>query len=379
MGVAPRDVAELVDLLVRWCRIPTHVDNRDGLRAMSDELVAALTPIAGRVEVRPVGPNRLPVVCAWSPPRVSPSVLLVGHFDTVPHDGSQATPDVQVHDGRIVGRGTADMKGGVLVMLEALTRLEAGDLLTGWQVVLVPDEEIGTPWSRGILREAAERSSAALVFEPATSDGGLVRRRKGVGTITIAITGRAAHAGRNPWEGRSAVAAMADVIPRIEALGDDAVGTFVNVTTASGGRAANVIPAHADLQVDIRVDSAEESSRVLDGIDHATRAVAQARGIAIAVTGGLHRPPMPANPAADALVERYRAAAADRDLVISWTDVGGGSDANLIAQAGIPVLDGLGVVGGDLHGPAEFALIDSLDDRSDLAKDLIAAIPALLS
>lgn len=378
-STAGRDSTELVDLLARWCRIPSHADNRDGLMAMADELIAVLTPIAGRVAVHPVGPHLLPVVQAWSPPRSTPSVLLAGHFDTVPHDGAETTPDVRMVNGRIVARGTADMKGGLVVMVEALGRVEADGTPPSWHVVIVPDEEIGTPWSRAILRDAAERATVALVFEPATADGGLVRRRKGVGTVAIAITGRAAHAGRNPWEGRSALAAMADLIPRVEGLANREVGTYVNVTTASGGSAANVIAAAARLQVDVRVDSAAESERVLAGIDDAARSVGTDRSVDIQVSGGLHRPAMVASPTASALVERYRAAAAAHGLEISWTDVGGGSDANLIAQAGIPVLDGLGVVGGDLHGPAEYALIDSIDERAGLTRDLLAAIPALLA
>lgn len=202
-STAGRDSTELVDLLARWCRIPSHADNRDGLMAMADELIAVLTPIAGRVAVHPVGPHLLPVVQAWSPPRSTPSVLLAGHFDTVPHDGAETTPDVRMVNGRIVARGTADMKGGLVVMVEALGRVEADGTPPSWHVVIVPDEEIGTPWSRAILRDAAERATVALVFEPATADGGLVRRRKGVGTVAIAITGRAAHAGRNPWEGEA--------------------------------------------------------------------------------------------------------------------------------------------------------------------------------
>jgi glutamate carboxypeptidase len=379
MSATARDSTDLVDLVARWCRIPSHADNRDGLMAMADELIAVLTPIAGRVAIQHVGPYLLPVVQAWSPPRATPSVLLAGHFDTVPHDGTETSPDVQVLNGRIVARGSADMKGGLVVMVEALTRVEAGGSPPSWHVVMVPDEEIGTPWSRTILREAADQSTVALVFEPATANGGLVRRRKGVGTIAITIAGRAAHAGRNPWEGRSAIAAMADLIPRIDALGNRAAGTYVNVTTATAGSAANVIAATARLQVDVRVDSASESERVLAGIGDAARTVGTDRGVEVMVTGGLHRPAMVANPAADALVELYRTAAAVRGLEISWTDVGGGSDANLIAQAGIPVLDGLGVVGGDLHGPDEYALIDSLDERADLTRDLLAAIPVLLA
>ncbi len=378
MSTTHREATTLADRLARWCRIPTHADNGDGQRAMADELVAVLTPIAGRVQVESVGPHRLPVVRAWSHSRTTLPVLLVGHFDTVPHDGAETTPDVQMRDGRVIGRGTADMKGGVVVMIEALSRVEAGPDAPSWQVVLVPDEEIGTPWSRTILREAAAQSGAALVFEPATANGGLVRHRKGVGTVTIDITGKAAHAGRNPWEGRSAIAALAAVVPPIESLTDRAAGTYVAVTTAAGGTAANIIPARARLQIDIRCDSSAESERVLTGIGRAARAVAADNDVGMHVRGGMHRPAMAENAAAGVLFGRYRATASQRGLDVTWTDVGGGSDANLIAQSGIPVLDGLGVVGGDLHGPAEYAEIDSLEERAALAHDLIAAIPELL-
>lgn len=368
------DIDRLTDELVRWCAIPTHEDAPEGQRRMADALVDALEPVMTTTACVPVGPAHLPVVHAASFRPGERPVLLVGHYDTVPHDGDASEPTCTIRDGRLYARGAADMKGGLVVLVEAIRRAAALERCPPVEVVIVPDEEIGTPWSRRLLMDAAHRARVALVMEPATVDGGLVRRRKGVGTVAVDITGRAAHAGRNPSEGRSAIAAMAAIVAAVDALGDDAAGTTVNVTTVTGGSAANVIAAHAHMQVDVRVETIAEGARVTAAIAAITERVARSHDVSAQVTGGMHRPPMPRSAVADGLVASYRTTAAARGLDISWTDVGGGSDANLVAQAAIPVLDGLGVCGGDLHGPSEFADLASLCERAELLAELLMSL-----
>lgn len=342
---------------------------------MATELARALAKVAGSVRCEPVGPAGLDVVRAWSPTRQGRPVLLVGHYDTVPHDGENPAPSVVIEDNRLVARGSADMKGGLVVTLSALTRLEANPSgAPPWEVIIVPDEEIGTPWSRTVLSESARRAGAALVMEPATPTGGLVRARKGVGTIALKIVGHAAHAGRNPEEGRSAIAAIAELVGVVEGAADPVAGTFVSVTTICGGSAANVVPSAARAQIDIRVDSEREASRVLTEIETQASAVARRRGVEASLEGVLHRPPKPVDSATQALFDLYRAGALRHGIDVGWTDVGGASDANLLAQAGIPVLDGLGVRGGDIHGGREYAVLESLPERASLLEALLRGV-----
>lgn len=364
----------LTNRLAKWCRIPTHAAAPAGQEIMAATLSDALLALTSDVVRVPVGPSGAAVVHARSTSGTGSPVLLVGHYDTVPHTGPDEIPPVTIRNERLYGRGAADMKGGLVVMMEALAQLESRASRPSWEVLIVPDEEIGTPWSQDILLHAAEAAACALVLEPATVGGHLVRRRKGVGTVALEIGGRAAHAGRNPQEGRSAIAAMADSIIAIERLADHQLGTFVSVTTAAGGIAANVIPDTARLQIDIRVDSSDEAERVLDGIEAVTGEVAQRHEVTITRTGSLHRPPMPLHDDSHQLFERYRAAAERRGVTIDWVDVGGGSDANIVAQAGLPVLDGLGVCGADLHGPGEYAELASLSERADLLAELLVTL-----
>lgn len=371
------DADRLTAWLTRWCEIASDRTTPAGQVAMADEVVAALAPIAGDVRRESVGPAGLPLVRARSAERAGPRVLLVGHLDTVPHDGPGPAPATHVEGGRLYGRGTADMKGGLVVMVEALARAEASRHAPAWEVIVVPDEEIGTPWSADVLMAAARGAAVALVMEPATIDGGLVRRRKGVGTIRVQIDGRAAHAGRNPQDGRSAIAAMAALVAPIEQLADLAAGTYVNVTMASGGSATNVIAPHAALEVDLRVDATAEAERVMAGIATSARDVAAQHEVSIAVTGGLHRPPMPFHEGSERLFTAYRDIVRAGGGDVSWSDVGGGSDANLVAQAGVPVLDGLGVRGGDLHGPAEFAEIASIEERASALGELLRSLATM--
>lgn len=370
------DSGRLTELLARWCGIASDRGAPAGQAAMADELVAALTPIAATVRSDAAGPEQVPLVRARSADRDGARVLLVGHLDTVPHDDGGAGPVTRIADGRLYGRGSADMKGGLVVMLEALARAEAGGRAPAWEALIVSDEEIGTPWCRDALMEAATTAAVAIVLEPAMPDGGIVRSRKGVGTVELRIAGRAAHAGRNPTDGRSAIRALADLVGAIEDLADDAAGTSVNVTMAAGGNAPNVVAAHASLTVDFRVRSLAESDRVMASIATAAEMAGTTRGVAVTVVGGLNRPPMAAHPESEVLFATYRAIVRRHGGDVSWNDVGGGSDANFVAQAGIPVLDGLGVRGGNLHGPAEFAEIASIEERADALAELLIALGA---
>jgi len=358
---------DMIERLVRWCGIPSDAGDVDGLHRMAAAVREEFSHVGAAV-LEPVGPAVLSAVRVRSSDRPRSRILLVGHYDTVPHDGDRAEPLVVADDERIVARGAADMKGGLTVMLEALKLIERLDPdPPAWEVVAVPDEEIGTPWSRGLLARAAEGACAALVFEPALPDGRIVRARKGVGTLTIEAMGRSAHAGRNPEDGRSAIAALAELVGSAESLADADAGTVVTVTTIRGGSAANVVPASARAEIDVRVDRAPEAERVVEGVRAAARRVELRREVAFVVSGGVHRPPMPTDPGARQLFELYRRSAAEIGLRLDWVDVGGGSDANILAATGIPTLDGLGVVGGDLHAPGEYAVADSLVERASLA------------
>ncbi|MFZ8258174.1 peptidase dimerization domain-containing protein, partial [Staphylococcus aureus] len=81
----------------------------------------------------------------------------------------------------------------------------------GWQILLNPDEEIGSISSDPLLKQSASNKHLALVYEPSLADGTMAGVRKGSGNFSITVRGRAAHAGRNPEEGRNAIVAAAEI------------------------------------------------------------------------------------------------------------------------------------------------------------------------
>jgi glutamate carboxypeptidase len=265
----------------------------------------------------------------------------------------------RVDDGRAHGPGSYDMKGGLVVMLEAIRTARTDRPL---RVVLTADEEIGSPTARGTLERAAAGAAAALVCEPPTSRGHLKTARKGLGRFTLRVSGRAAHAAEAE-RGVSAIEELARLTLRLHALNDPTCGVSLNVGVISGGTRENVVAAEATALIDIRVPTIDERER----IDRILRELsAEAAGATIDVGGGWTRPPLERSAGAAVLFERAREHGRALGLELREAAVAGGSDGNLVGALGVPVLDGLGAEGGGAHAAREHVLVESLAVRSEL-------------
>jgi glutamate carboxypeptidase len=187
----------------------------------------------------------------------------------------------------------------------------------------------------------------------------------------LAITGRAAHAGVAPEQGRSALLELAHQIIWLHELNDDNAGTTVNVCIASGGHATNVIPAEARADVNVRVRTMAEAERI-------ATALAERRAIVDDVTirfeGGINRPPMERTASIGALFEHAQHLAQELGFAIDETSTGGGSDGNFTAALGVPTLDGLGPVGGGAHALHEHVNLDSFVPRTALFARLLETL-----
>src|SRR5699024_5731347 len=150
-------------------------------------------------------------------PHAPLQVLLVGHLDTVFAVDHPFQKVREIAGNRLNGPGVADLKGGLVVMHTALAALEASPWRDhiGWQVILHPDEEIGSPGTAPLLAEAAQKADVGLIFEPAMPDGSLAGARKGSGNFALVFHGHAAHAGREHHLGRNALRALADALTAI--------------------------------------------------------------------------------------------------------------------------------------------------------------------
>ena len=296
-------------------------------------------------------------------------IVLTGHMDTVfPIDSPFQSPVVR-NDGTIHGPGVADMKGGLIVMLEALRAFEQtpwADKL-GWDIVINSDEEVGSLGSAPLLAEVGRRCPVGLIFEPATTpEGGLAAARKGSGNFAARITGRSAHAGRNPEDGRNAVMAAADLALRLDALRTDHAGLSVNVAKIDGGAANNVVPDMAVLRWNMRVTGPEMQTAVAAAIDTIIAQVAAARDVNITLQGGFYRPAKPMDPRTERLFQIVEDAGRDLGLTLHRHDSGGVCDGNNLAAVGVAVVDTLGVRGGNIHSDQEYVIIDSLVERAQL-------------
>ncbi len=296
--------------------------------------------------------------------------LLLGHLDTVWPAGTLADIPFSVEDGVARGPGVFDMKGGIAVAIAVLESVAKGDVnpAGGVSFVLTPDEEIGSGASSGLLLEEALRRDRVLVLEPSGDAGAAKVARKGTGLVRVRFGGVASHAGLEPEKGASALLELARFALYADALGDKPAGTSVVPTVAASGKVTNVVPERAELTVDFRVWTRAEAERVMAGL----RAYRPAEPrVAVEIDGGANRPPMEQTEASLGLYRRAAALAHALGFDLPAARVGGGSDGNLTAAAGVPTLDGLGPAGGGAHARTEHVLVDDLPRRAALVAGLL--------
>lgn len=293
--------------------------------------------------------------------------LLLGHLDTVWPAGTLRELPFAVDGDRATGPGVFDMKAGIAVAIAVLGEL-AAQARADATLLLVPDEEVGSADSRALTLELAGGHENVLVLEPSL-DGAAKIARKGHGTFEIRFRGRAAHAGLDPEKGASALAELARCALFLETLADPARGTTVSPTVARSGERTNVIPEQGSLVADVRVWTGEEAERVTRRI-HAYRP--EDARVQVEVAGGIDRPALEPTPQSLALFERARRVADELGLALEAARVGGASDGNFTAAAGIPTLDGLGPRGGGAHARDEFVSLPDLPVRAALLAALLA-------
>jgi glutamate carboxypeptidase len=332
-----------------WSAINSGSLELAGLARMRAPLAEALADLPGAVEEAALAPSqrvrpdgevidiehgaslRLKVR-----PDAPIQVAMTGHYDTVfPAAHAFQAP---WREGEVLrGPGVADMKGGIAVMLAALAAFERlpGEKRVGYEVLLSPDEEIGSLSSAVLLADLGKRAHLGLTYEPALADGALVDARKGSANYSLALRGRAAHA---------------------------------------GGSAVNVVPERAVLRFNVRVPDAE-SAAWAEAEVHAVAAAAGARdGISAHLHGGFTRPPKPLNDQQRTMASWTHRAGEALGLDLKFQASGGVCEGNNLAAAGCPNIDTLGPCGGGLHSDQEFALIPSFAERAKLSFLMLAGV-----
>ena len=309
-------------------------------------------------------------------PTAPTQLLFTGHMDTVFASDHSFQEQKWLADGVLNGPGVADMKGGIAVMLSALSAAEhaPGFSNVGYQVMINSDEEVGSPSSAPLIAQLAKSKLAALTYEPALPDGTLAGARAGSGNFSIIITGKSAHAGRNPDDGRNALLAAADLALRLKKLTRE--GLSVNPARIEGGSPNNVVPDHAVLRVNLRPHSPDLEIFAHAEIKNLVTAIEQEHQVSAHLHGGFGRAPKPIDAGAQKLFDLVKQCGADLGLDVNWRSTGGVCDGNNIAACGVPVVDTMGVRGGSIHSTDEFLITESLVERARLSALTILRIAA---
>ena len=297
-------------------------------------------------------------------------VLLLGHLDTVWPMGTLKKMPWRERKGKLWGPGVLDMKAGVVMALEAVAALRELDAERPVTLLLVSEEEVGSPVSRAITERLAAECAAVLVLEPAQ---GLAYKtaRKGVGNYELRVVGVGSHAGVDFGSGHSAVLEMARLVETVSGFTDLSKGMTVNVGVIAGGTRSNVVAAECRAEVDVRIAKAKDAvqvERMFRGLKVTDRACR------LTVTGGINRPPMERKAGTVALFRLAQRLAGEMGVKLEEAATGGGSDGNFTAAMGVPTLDGMGAVGTGAHAAHEHVEVKHLVERTVLLAGVIAGI-----
>jgi glutamate carboxypeptidase len=301
-------------------------------------------------------------------------ILLFAHLDTVFPEGTAAARPYREEGSRAYGPGVCDDKGGVLAGLHAAQLL----IESGWTdfaeivIALTPDEEVGSPASGPILAELARGMDAALCLECARENGDLVTARKGVADVRIEIRGRAAHAGVEPHRGRNAAVEAAHLLLDLQAMNGSRPGLTVNIGALTAGDRPNVVPAAALLTGEVRATTLADLEWALSAIE--IRAASTVVDGVSAVADRMAVCPPLESASTSGLLAAAVSVGAELGIPVAGAATGGVSDANFVAAAGIPVLDGLGPIGGDDHAETEWLDLGSVADRVGLLAGIVVRI-----
>jgi len=302
---------------------------------------------------------------------VGAPALLVGHGDTVWPRGTIDADLPWAVDGDVVrGPGTYDMKSGLVVMLAAAERL-AGRRHRAVRAVIVCDEEIGSPTTQDLLRDAAQGVGLAIGFESPHPDGALKVGRRGSTRLKLTVRGRAAHAALDPRSGISAVDELVDQLLALRAITDDPRlpgEVLCNVGVVRGGGRTNVVPAEAEAEIGLRFIDPDTEQRVLSAVRE-LRPVREGATVEWSVLSS--RPAWRASAADDDLLARIAGTGRSLGQQVEGRPAAGAGDTNQVGNLGIATVDGFGPRGGGAHALSEHVLLSSLWQRIDLLEAVL--------
>ena len=302
-------------------------------------------------------------------------ILLIGHIDTVFEPGTAAKRPFRMDAERAYGPGVGDEKGGVVEGITALGLLHNAGFRDFGQITFLIEtsEERGSTGTQALIARLAADADVELNLEPGDVPDVMTVWRKSATTFHIEVKGRAAHAGMAPQEGRNAASELIHQLQLFEgAFPKTGEGLTANLTILAAGTRANIIPDHAEAQINVRVRDLADLDAVQAVLDK-DAATTLIPDTTVSINRGTEKvfPPLKINAATDRLADRAEAIYAGIGLKIARGGNGGASESALAVAANVPALDGLGPAGGGFHGDNEYILLNTITPRLYLLTKLI--------
>ncbi|NIO29572.1 MAG: M20/M25/M40 family metallo-hydrolase [Candidatus Latescibacteria bacterium] len=363
---------EELQFVIDICNQNSYTCNKNGTDRVAEHVMdrlGGILPSHRIIEQREIGNHH---ILTNKPPMHA--VYLLGHLDTVfPPD--HPLQKCSLEGNVLKGPGTADMKGGLAVIVFALEALKAVGLLDKLSLALVlsSDEEIGSVTSQSLLEQERKNALTCLVAECGGPSGEVVVSRNGKLGARLDCFGEGRHVGSGTHEKTSAILELAHKICALESLNEILPGTSINVGRIEGGLGPSTVPAHAFALLDVRWMEENHREALLEEIDRKTSEPHQP-GCRTEFKVLNSRPAMPLHDGTRALLSELQRIGKSIGIDIKQEHRRGSSDANFFGSAGIPTLDGLGPVGMNDHTPDESIDVPSLKQRTALLALLLESL-----
>lgn len=359
--------AEVLELLKSIVNIDSGSGDIAGGQRVESVVAASLKSSGGEIRYEPAEAPGLPAnLVAVFHGTGKAKILIVAHIDTVFGPGTVAKRPFSIEGDRAHGPGVGDEKAGVVNAVTALRILHDLHFRDYASITLLLDssEELGSPGSTELIKALARQSHVEFNMEPGDPPDALTVWRKGAGDILIQVTGRAAHAGMVPENGRNAAVELVHQLAALDgAFPHTGSGTTVNLTVMKASDRTNIIPAFAEATLDVRFRKLADFDAILSDVKARLMPTIVPDTVVRATAAGSVYPPLAENAQIDALGARAQEIYGEIGKTVTLSGNGGASESAVAMSVGTPALDGLGYVGGDFHTDHEWIEVSSITPR----------------
>ncbi len=357
-----------IDLMKQMIAFQTYSGDRKAINAFSDfleEIFSEFTLKKKRISC----PGGDILEFSYSPDS-NDFIVLLAHMDTV--KVSETPIKIKIINHQLHGSGSYDMKNGIALFYYTLKAIQAFNLniKKKLKLILTPDEETGSQGSMPYLLKECQGARAVLLPEPCCPEGGVKTRRKGVVSITATLHGKTSHSGIDPEKGLDANRGLMRLIQAIDEILKDYHGVSFNPGIISGGNQTNMTSGESILMGELRSFSGMDINRVSEKL----KKIKNLQGITVHIKIHEVHPPLEPTPANRELYSRVRRISRRLGNELQACSSGGSSDGSSLSQAGIPVLDGLGLKGAGAHSAREHIDVSDFGFRATLLTALCQEI-----